>query len=59
MENLKLNTSNLAWNAYIDEDMFYSFETKAEAYGFASVLINEGKDCVVRLEYIHDCPNNG
>ena len=52
MENLKLNKSNGTWNVYIDEDMFYSFETKDDAYSFASVVINEGKDCFVRFEEI-------
>ena len=58
MENLKLNTSNSAWNVYIDEDMFYSFETKDQAYDFASIVINQGKDCFVKFEEIQDLPIN-
>lgn len=38
------------WNVYIDEDMYYSFENKDDAYYFASVVINQGRECLVKFE---------
>ena len=38
------------WNVYIDEDMYYSFENEDDAYSFESVVINQGKECLVKFE---------
>lgn len=42
------------WRVYIDEDMYYEFETKEDAFNFAKIVVNQGKECFVKFDCVDE-----